>query len=132
MERSHSEIKLFQILQKPFAILGISDPQKSQRHQFNARNFVCLLFLGLYTILTGLFFLVEAETFEEYADSFYASFSMATIFFTCSSTMSDVVEIYELTSGFEALIQKREPNSSVNDDEIIDLFRKLVFYLHSR
>lgn len=126
MESSQSKIKLFRLLQKPFGILGIFEPQQSQRHPFNWQNFVSLIFLGLYSASCGVFFLVEATTFRQYADSFYTSFSVGIPFFTCSTTISYVAQIYELIHGFEALIQKRENNFRLID-QIIDSLWKRTF-----
>lgn len=63
-------MKIFQEIILNFSSAVIYWPQK---HLFNFKNIAILftLVVGLY--LSALFFLFEAKTFDEYADSFYAT-----------------------------------------------------------
>lgn len=100
-------MKFFKSLQKAFDTLGIYETKNSQ-HQWNWRNFVSLFSLVVYMIGAAAYFIIEAETFGEYADSFYGMFSLNFLIITGSLTISQTVLIYELIHDFEDVIEKRE------------------------
>lgn len=101
------KMKFFKSLQKAFDILGIYEPKQSTP-QWNWRNFVSMFSLVLYATGSGIYLFVEAQTFSEFAESFYSAYSLCFLIITGSLTISQTVLIYELIHDFDGLIRKRE------------------------
>lgn len=68
-------IKLFQLTQVYFQILGIYPTKPNQKYSFDVTSVFVLLLMIVLFISTVTFFLLEAETVEEYLHTFYFSSS---------------------------------------------------------
>lgn len=103
-------MKIFQAIILNISNVGIIWPQKHKKHPFNAKNLTILFNLGLYSVLAVLFLLLEAETFSEYADSFYLIVTNIFCAVLFATTIWKTPKIFELITSFETIIQKRGSN----------------------
>lgn len=71
-------MKLFQIINVPFASMGV---YSTQLNGFPVKNVAGIFLLGEFIISTAIYFLYEAETIEEYSVSFYISVTCTLILF---------------------------------------------------
>ena len=65
-------MKIFQQIQKDFAIYGIGSHQKP----FNMRNWMVIFMFSLSIILNIFYFIFDAKTFDEYAKSILITTAM--------------------------------------------------------
>lgn len=99
-------IKLFQLVQKLYQMLGIQRPQKNEAIAFNSRN---LFFLFCYTQLCGsmmAFFLLRASTMLEYGSSFFMFITQFYITVDFLILMLRISKILDLITEFENFIEK--------------------------
>lgn len=99
-------IKLFQIVQNSFKILGIHPSQANEVIAFNSRNLFSLFCFAQFCILIGGFFILKAETMQEYFSSF---FMFSTLFCTgigFTLLLWRIAEIQELIAKLEKFIEK--------------------------
>lgn len=101
-------MKIFQALILIFRTEGIFWPQKYKNHPFNIKNMSIIFTLGIYTILSALFLLLEAKTFSEYGDSFYSTVTTLFCLVIFSLVVWKSAKIFDLIDGLEAIILKRE------------------------
>lgn len=101
-------MKVFQMIQKLFKIAGIQPRQPNQVFPFNWKNFVTLLFLGLFSLATGAFFVLDAKNMSEFAESFYALTLSLLLFFFYSSLTGNMEKILKLIDDFEETIENRK------------------------
>lgn len=73
-------MKVFQIVQKLFRMLGIDLKQSIRKHPFNLRNFIALLVYGGGTISSTIYTLFLAKTFGEYIESCYVLSTILMLF----------------------------------------------------
>lgn len=109
-------MKIFQTFIINLRTAGIYWPQKYQTHPFNGKNIAILFNLGLFIVLAMVFILLEAETFSEYADSFYliATTIFCEVMFVV--TIWKTPKFFQLINDFETLIQKRESNARLKNN----------------
>lgn len=104
-------MKIFETVIIIFQSRGVIWPQKYQKNPFNVKNLLILFILVVYSILTLLYFLLEARTFTEYANSF---FTTLTTFF-CSMIFAIVISktprIFKLIDNLKAIVHKRKLTS---------------------
>lgn len=69
-------VKLFQSVQEYFQTMGIYPTQPNQKYSFNLMSFLILVSMLVFLVPSMAFFLLKAETIEEYYNTFYASSSV--------------------------------------------------------
>lgn len=106
-----SAMKLFQLIEKPFDILGIYPPKHPDESPLTIRRFITLLILLQFSILALIFFLFEAATFREYADSFYVSATAMLKVCNYTVILCKLTKIFGLIQRFELVIHTRELDS---------------------
>lgn len=99
---------IFQSIQKYFAILGINPPENIEKRILNPKNTFGLIFFGALIISTDEFLFYEANTFQEYTDSFYATCTIA----LCGANFAIVVwkasKVIEFIENVQEIIRGRE------------------------
>lgn len=102
------KMKLFEIVRRNFAILGIS-PHK---HPFNRNSLETFFICGLSCILCGVFLICNANTFREYTESIY----MTTMQMVIASIFTIVVvktsKLFQFVDDFEKYIENRKLTTS--------------------
>lgn len=100
------KMKVFNLIQKILAIVGIALHQSNQKQSFNTRNLMACLVLISSIILNCVQFFNVASNFTEYADSIYL-ISMAAV--NCSILLTfdwKMETVFECINCFERFIQK--------------------------
>lgn len=101
-------MKFFQSIRKVFASVGIYKPQPLQKNPISVRSALRLLCLALFSSLTFAFFVYEAKTLLEFAESFYI-FATSTFLFSILSTyILKTPKIFELLDSMEIEIEERK------------------------
>lgn len=99
---------LFVLIQKNFAVMGITFEQSTQVHSFNERIRLGFLILGMNIFHQYMYILDEANGFQEYTESIYMA-SIGTVSFLCFSTVVfKMARLFELIKKAEELIAKSE------------------------
>lgn len=101
------KMKIFQLIQKTFEASGIRRAQAHKKHPFNKKNSTIYLFLIQFTISVHLFLIFQAETFREYADSFFMCMSTIFVFVCFMVTLWKQKNIFDLIDDFEDIIERR-------------------------
>lgn len=101
-------MKIFQSLQINYALVGIIPPHQNRKHRiFNRKNTIALLMYFQIFAQCCAFLLVEAKTFNEYAESF----CLTTAMLTAGSNFAIIVwkskKAFQLIKNYENLIGKR-------------------------
>lgn len=99
-------MKIFVTLLESFDIAGIRSLLPNQEHSLNLRNFVYFFNLLQGSTLSALYFLLEADTMSEYADSFYVVATSLLLFVIYTTLVRNTVNIYSLIGAFEKTIGK--------------------------
>lgn len=97
-------MKLFEIVQENFALLGFSPNQP----RFNSKSAMVFLFIGLAAILCALFLFFEASTFIEYVNTFYTTsvaiacnIIFATLLFKKEKLLQTIYDLQEFVDKSE-------------------------------
>lgn len=95
------KMQIFQSIQKHFATLGIAKSQITQKYLLNVKNVLGWFMLWQYTCSTSAFFLFEAITFREYAESYYISSTVFGATLNCTYVVLKVAEVFDLILHLE-------------------------------
>lgn len=101
-------MKLFQVVCKCLAIIGIRQLRSNEENRFNARNFGILLYFGLFAISTTTFIVRYASTFLEYADAFFAWITGSLVFIGYFVTILKSTKLFQLIENLEETIENRK------------------------
>ncbi|XP_031632650.1 uncharacterized protein LOC116346628, partial [Contarinia nasturtii] len=107
-------MKNFQILINLYDFLGMRDsksPDKKLKF-FNIPNLTNIFFLTTFIIQSTAFFLIDAKTFTEYANSGYISVTVTFVAIFMISFTGKSEEIFTFFEGVESAVQKRSVNVS--------------------
>lgn len=100
-------MKLFQNVQKMYHQMGICSPQSSPNHSlWNAK--IVFVFLVLTQSMTSsvVFFLFEANSVGQRADSFYVVLSIPVFLSHTAIIMRKIPDLQRLIEKFEQFIEK--------------------------
>lgn len=107
-------VKLFQTVRKLLIVnfangLNLPTQAKQQRSKFplGGKTFLLLLFPAQLLISSVAFFLVEAQTVDEYGVSFYVSLAVLVSTINISNTAWKVDKITTAFDKYEEFIDKR-------------------------
>lgn len=103
-----NNVKLFQSVQEYFKTMGIFPTQPNQKYSFNLMSFFILLSMFMLLIPSMAFFLLKAETIEEYFDTFYASSSVLAYIVCFIVNIWKMTNLIELIKRYENSISKRK------------------------
>lgn len=100
-------MKLFQLDQKYYAILGISSHQSNQKYPFlNARTLICASLLVFSIITFAIYFVLLANSFKEFTDcvtTISTTFMVAALF---GVNIWKMKRLFKFITLVENLIQK--------------------------
>lgn len=98
------KMKIFQTIQKKFALVGISKAPAAQSESFNWR--LLMSFISLYSefITILLYIMLEAETFAEYIQLAFLLSLTVQITFDLSIIIIKTKKMFELIDHFESII----------------------------
>lgn len=90
--------------------VGLHEAQafEKNQHWLNVKVFVALFFIGQFAISSTIYLFIEANTFNEYANSFYLSVTLTTFFTTDSLFIWKAEQIFNMMANFHIAIQKRK------------------------
>lgn len=108
MVEKRQKIKLFQIIQRYFAILGISSNYSKQNDMLNRNVLKASVFYGLNSTFNTIFLLVEASNFREYIDSIIATTSVFGILFCFMIVFSEMSKLFEFIENCERVTNERK------------------------
>lgn len=120
-------MNFFQTIKQVLDHMGLNRSQSIEKFQnINAKIlfalfFVCLFTSVLFLLASVLFFLLEAKTFREYADSFYMSTTLLSGFPNIVMIILRVEKLFKMFNTFETAILKRK---SISRKSIIILYLK--------
>lgn len=101
-------MKVFQSLKKNMAINGLQPPEPGQKYSENWKTYVNFVCFVKYVILLVLGFAYEANTFVEYAESFFAITTALMSLFIFVVFHSKMESLTELIDKFGNMIEKRK------------------------
>lgn len=107
------KLKAFGIIQKNFAIAGITPSLANQSYPFNGRILFGILVLGACIYSMSVFILYEADSFLEYTQSTYAGSLVTLIIFVLLIIIFKVRKLFELISGCDDLIKTGEYKNQI-------------------
>lgn len=104
-------MKIFQSIQNSLKMLGIYRPMVFQQfHRLNRKNVGLLAYLGVFFLAAVLYIVFEAETFNEYSESFFSVAVGLVVLILLILAILKASEIFELIDNYENVIGHREYN----------------------
>lgn len=102
---STNKLKIFQIIQRQYAILGISSTnQSAQKLPFNRRVLIGLLFFGCIFTLQFVYIFQVASDFMEYTECICATSGNILIFVCFMAIVLGNTTLFECIDNLEQLI----------------------------
>lgn len=104
-------MKIFQLLRKYLAILGVEPLQpieKNQRIEMYLKRMQLLVLCIQWVICLTVFIGCEAKTIDEYTDAIYISSCVTTILCTFPIIIWKIDNLFKLIEDFEDLIRQRK------------------------
>lgn len=99
-----NKMKLFQLVQENFVVLGIC----SNQPRFNRRSMAVFLFLELTTISAVAVLFLEASTFTDYLNTFYVISVVVASIVIFATLLSKKNELFELIHNIEDFAHQGE------------------------
>lgn len=109
-------MKIFQTVQKNFGILGICRDQP----RFNGKSLIACLIYGLGTILSAIFLICEADTFNEYTNNLYITTALAVGLFCLTNIILKMKELFALADKIEKSLDESKCDSRFASFRIAD------------
>ena len=103
-QSNHTAMKLFQIIQKNFAFLGIRPIQP----RFNWRSVTIFHIFTLAITFSAVFLFFKANTFLEYAQNAYVTTTVFTVWIGFLSFLIQKQKLFQLIDDFEKCADERE------------------------
>lgn len=107
------KVKFFTEVQKNFTIIGLKAQHSAQKYPFTTKNILAISMLCMGSILTTIFFLWEAETFQEQTDSGYITSTYVASVFIFTSIVWYMKELFDFIENFENAIQNSKSESNI-------------------
>lgn len=108
INRSEFKVKMFQMSQKYFAILGINPNLIDQAYRVNWKISIGFSMLGIGLICNLLFIFCEAKTFWEFSESTYICCGLILGTSAMAFLVLRVELLFELIGNFEDAINTSE------------------------
>lgn len=112
-------MKFFVTVAKSWALLGFTQRQSIQKHPFNRRNLLALFVLMFCSILNGLYFFYEAETFNELTLSAYTTITHIVAVITL------FISVLQMRPFLNFMFQTEE---ILNKSQRISIVVEILFY----
>lgn len=107
-----AKVKIFQSIQKNFAILGIDSFQSKQTYSFNERNVMVLLIFGL-SVISGCVSVAHANTFKEYINAFHIAVTVAFGGLTFVIVMCQMKILFRFIDSIEDEFEKSKKKNRI-------------------
>lgn len=101
-------MKLFQTIQRKFAILGISPDQSIQNCPFNQEIILVYIIYGSACIMSNVYLFHEAQNFEEYTNNIYITTAATMLLFFFTIIINKMANLFEFIDNVEKLIDSSE------------------------
>lgn len=101
-------MKVFQLTQKNFAIVGITSNWAIKSQPFNWKIFTCFSVLGSSIICSLMYILFEADTLNEYTQSIYSGSMTASIILSFMLVIINVKKMFQLIDICEDIVNTSE------------------------
>lgn len=101
-------VKLFQATQVYYKTLGIYPTEPNQKISYNVTTVCILLTMVVDFLSTATYFFVEAETIQEYSDSFYVASSAFNFIVCFCVSIWKMPKILQLIAKYEEFAQRRK------------------------
>lgn len=99
-------MKIFDSIKHYFEILGFISTQSTRKDLINIQNFIFFLVIGMYLTLTTVFAYHEANSFEQYIDSFYAISSALICLEIYGICFWEMPKLYRFIDALESTINE--------------------------
>lgn len=100
-------MKLYRVNRKCLALIGIRPRRSDETSNINFHNVVVFIIFGLCSISTTVFFLYEAKTFQEHAESFFACATVTALYGGFVLNLINAMDVFRCIELLEKLIEKR-------------------------
>lgn len=104
-----ARMKLFQSIQRSYAILGIS----SNRGRINDRMLFAAFIIGSSLILNIVSFFVETKSFREYTDATFVTSAETLCVINCTIIMCKKLRFFEFIGHFERILDQSKLRTSL-------------------
>lgn len=101
-------MKIFISIQKYFESLGVTNTQLLEKSVLNSMNSLGLFNIWLFSLLTGSFLLFKAETFGDFADTYYVFSTVLGAAINYTYVVIEMPKLFKLMQNMETLIGKRK------------------------
>lgn len=116
-------MKIFQFIQMPLERLGLHPPGSKEFHSSYWKRLLVLSILIHFSLTTLTFLLYEAQTYREYAESFYIFVTASLKIGTFSVTLRKISTLFKLLADYQKTIENRK---------FISLFRSIEIFKKKR
>lgn len=97
-------MKNFDFIKNYFEVLGITSRQSTRKDLLKRQNIVFFIIIGMNVLSSTAFGYYEANSFEEYVDSFYVTSSVFICFSAFGILLWDVPKLYRFINALESTI----------------------------
>lgn len=101
-------MKIFQIIQQNYAVMGVISPPPNCNHPFNFMNLLTLFSFIQLGFGTWSFLLFKAETFSDYTEALFVCTAVILGILTFENIVIKAVKFVDLIRNLESSIEKRE------------------------
>lgn len=107
-QSSTSERRVFEIVRKNFATVGITPNLVHQSYPLNGRILLAFLMLASAIYCTSVFIAYDAETFADYTQSAYTVSIVTFILLLLFASILEAKNLFEFINGCGALVNTSE------------------------
>lgn len=101
-------MKLFQIIRKKFAVLGISPANSIQKYPLNPKLVLVYFIYGATWSSSALFLYRKANTFEEYTNNIYVTSATAMIIITYTVVVTKMSKFFTYINNYGQTVERSE------------------------
>lgn len=105
-------MKIFQSIQKCFAVLGIEPPQFVQNHSFNLNNVLTFVILVQVIISNNVYLFRGAANFKDFTNAFYWATTLTVAGVNFTIIFWKMMKMFDFIANLEKIIRKRLANTS--------------------
>lgn len=106
--RSPSKMKIFEIVRKNYAYLGITSTQSIQSHRFNQQITAALIIIGIATFLHVMHIIHVANNLKEYIESVTTTCGSSIISISFLTIVFKMETVFDCITSFESLVSMRK------------------------
>lgn len=99
-------MRTFELIKDYFRILGITSSQSTRKDLLKVQNAAFFLIMAMYLSLTAAFAYYETSSYEEYADSFYATSSAFICLYSYGVLFLELPKLYRFIGTLERIINE--------------------------